>query len=101
MMPMVFWASLPPCPNAYNEAEQNCARRKKRSTPNGVNRMNIQDTSSIRISEVKQPSPGASTMPDPVLMTPLHTPAAEPALAIPAPTSPPISACELDDGMPS
>ena len=40
-------------------------------------------------------------MPATVLDTPAHTTAAEPALAMPAPTSPPISACELDDGMPS
>ena len=36
----------------------------------------------------------------PVLMTPAHTIATPPALATPAPIRPPISACELDDGMP-
>ena len=36
----------------------------------------------------------------PVLRTPAHTTAAPPALAMPAPSRPPISACELDEGMP-
>ena len=35
-----------------------------------------------------------------VLPRPLHTIAAGPALASPAPTKPPIRACELDDGNP-
>ena len=34
-------------------------------------------------------------------MTPFHTTALNPALAMPAPSSPPTSACELDDGMPA
>src|SRR4051794_10902651 len=36
-----------------------------------------------------------------VLPRPLHTIAGHPALAVPAPTSPPTSACELLEGMPS
>ena len=36
----------------------------------------------------------------PVLVSPAHTTAPLPAFVTPAPTSPPISACELLDGMP-
>jgi hypothetical protein len=36
-----------------------------------------------------------------VLSTPVHTTASSPALAMPAPSRPPISACELLDGMPA
>ena len=35
----------------------------------------------------------------PVVISPGHTIEATPALVTPAPTRPPISACELDDGM--
>src|SRR6185436_17328668 len=48
----------------------------------------------------RQPRPGASTIPLTVFSTPDHTTADTPAFAKPAPTRPPINACELDDGMP-
>src|ERR1700712_436141 len=35
MMPMVFWASLPPWPSEYRDAETNCRMRKARATANG------------------------------------------------------------------
>src|SRR5271169_3855255 len=47
------------------------------------------------------PSPGDKKMAATVLPTPDHTTAWIPALARPAPTRPPISACELDDGIPN
>ena len=43
------------------------------SAPCGVKRMNSHDTSSTRNSATMQPSPGASTMPLTVLITPLQT----------------------------
>src|SRR5665213_1168553 len=63
--------------------------------------MKIHDTASIRASASTQPSPGARKIPPTVLKTPSHTTADTPALAAPAPTSPPINACELDEGIPS
>ena len=48
-----------------------------------------------------KPISGDSTIAAAVLARPLQTMAGRPALATPAPTSPPISACELLDGMPS
>ena len=48
-----------------------------------------------------KPTTGDSTIAASVFDSPLQTAAERPALAMPAPTSPPISACELDEGMPS
>src|SRR5471030_3094731 len=101
MMPMVFCASLPPCPSEYIEAEANCRIRKARSTANGVERTDSHDTIATSTSASKNPTSGDSTMAISVLDNPLHTTAENPALASPPPSSPPINACELLDGIPS
>ena len=101
MMPIVFCASLPPCPSEYSEAETNCRMRKARSTANGVERTDAQDTIATSTIASKNPTSGDSTMASNVLDSPLQTAAEIPALAIPPPTSPPISACELEDGIPN
>src|SRR5882672_12340398 len=49
----------------------------------------------------QKPVSGDSTMAAEVLASPPQTIALMPTLAVPAPTRPPISACELDEGMPS
>ena len=75
--------------------------RKARSTANGVERTNAQDTIATSSSASRKPTSGDSTMASSGLAeSPLQTTADSPALATPAPTSPPISACELLDGMP-
>src|ERR1700684_449423 len=101
MMPMVFCASLPPCPSEYNDADANCRMRNARSTANGVERTEAQDTIATNTSASRNPASGDSTMASKVLERPLQTAADNPALAMPPPTSPPISACELEDGIPS
>src|ERR1700722_9743518 len=101
MMPMVFCASLPPCPSEYSEAEANCRMRKARSTANGVERTDAQDTIATNTSASKNPTSGDSTIASNVFDSPLQTAAERPALAMPPPTNPPISACELEDGMPN
>src|SRR6188768_1464317 len=100
-MPMVFCASLPPWPSEYSEAETNCRIRKARSTANGVERTESQDTTATSTSANRNPTSGDNTIASSALDKPLQTAAERPAFAIPAPTSPPISACELDEGMPS
>ncbi len=100
MMPMVFCASLPPWPSEYSEAETNCRMRKARSTANGVERTDAQDTIATSTSASRNPTSGDSTIASSVFDSPLQTAAESPALAMPAPTSPPISACELEDGIP-
>ncbi len=62
--------------------------------------MKIHDTNSINNRASTQPNPGDRKIAAAVLSTPDQTTASTPAFAIPAPTSPPISACELDDGNP-
>src|SRR3954447_9830689 len=101
MMPMVFCASLPPWPSEYSDAEANCRMRNARSTANGVERIDSQETIATNTSASRNPTSGDSTMASSVLDSPLHSAADSPPLAIPAPTRPPISACELLEGMPS
>src|SRR5690242_21848205 len=74
--------------------------RKARSTANGVERTEAQDTIATSSIASRKPTSGDSTMAATVLDKPLQTAADRPALAIPAPTSPPISACELEEGIP-
>ena len=49
----------------------------------------------------RNPNSGESTMNAPVVINPGHTIELRPALTRPAPTKPPIRACELLDGMPA
>src|SRR6476661_41347 len=99
-MPMVFCASLPPCPRLYMDADINCMRRNHLSTRFGVERTNTQDTSTIIREPKIKPSSGDSTMNSMVLNKPLATREPVPDFATAAPTRPPISACDEDDGMP-
>ncbi len=98
---MVFWASLPPCPREYSEADANCKIRNARSTANGVERTEAQDTIAVRSSASRNPISGDSTMASNVFDSPLQTTTDMPALVMPAPSNPPINAWELLDGMPS
>ena len=75
--------------------------RNARSTVNGVERTEIHDTSATSTMASRKPTSGDSTIAASVFDKPLQTAAEMPAFAMPPPTSPPISACELDDGMPS
>src|SRR6201999_2391749 len=101
MMPMVFCASLPPWPSEYSEAEPNCRMRNARSTANGVDRTEAQDTMATSTSASRNPTSGDSTMASSAFDRPLQTAAEIPALATPPPSNPPISACELLEGMPA
>src|SRR6195952_2888396 len=101
MIPMVFCASLPPCPSEYSDAETNCRIRKARSTANGVERTDSHDTIATSTSASRKPTTGDSTIASSALDNPLQTAADSPALARPAPSSPPIKAWELLEGMPS
>src|ERR1700709_2177856 len=73
MMPMVFCASLPPCPNEYSDAAANCRMRNARSTANGVERTDSHDTIATSTSANKNPTTGESTIASSVLDRPLHT----------------------------
>src|SRR5215475_7299442 len=75
--------------------------RKARSTANGVERTDAQDTMASSTVAKKNPISGDSAMAATAFDKPLQTAAEIPALATPLPTRPPIRACELDDGMPN
>src|SRR5260370_15401426 len=101
MMPMVFCASLPPCPSEYSDAETNCRVREARSNAQRVERTDAQETITTSTIASTNPTGGDSTMASSVLISPLQTAAESPAFAMPPPTNPPIKACELEDGIPN
>ncbi len=101
MMPIVFCASLPPWPSEYSDAETNCRIRKARSTANGVERTDAHETIATSTIASKNPASGDSTIASNVFDSPPQTATEIPPLAIPPPTSPPIRACELEDGIPN
>src|SRR4051812_42815903 len=101
MIPIVFCASLPPCPREYIDAETNWSQRKVASTAPGVARTKAQETASTRSRARQKPAKGDRKIAAAVFPNPVQTTALRPALAVPAPTIPPISACELEDGMPA
>src|SRR5262245_33168422 len=100
MMPIVFCASLPPWPSEYRPAEISCRRRNQLSTRKGELRRQIHETDTIISEARKKPSSGETKMNATVLNTPPPISWLAPALAITAPTMPPISACDELDGMP-
>src|SRR5258708_23602348 len=100
MMPIVFCASLPPCPRLYSDEEKSCKRRKIRSTRLGVERTKIHEMARNRTEPRRKPSSGEMKMNATGLRMPAGIKAHDAALATPAPTSPRISACEDEEGMP-
>ncbi len=100
MMPIVFCASLPPWPSEYAAADTSCSLRNRLSTFLGVDFTKIQATISMMIEPSTKPSSGATTMNATVLIRPPEISEPVPAFATAAPTRPPISACDDDEGMP-
>src|SRR6185369_13247630 len=98
---MVFCASLPPWPSEKSAAETNCSLRKVASAKAGEAFTKDHETISTRSSARPKPSAGETTMPATVLPTPDQITGLKPALAMPAPSRPPISAWDDDDGMPA
>ena len=101
MMPMVFCASLPPWPRLYMDAEMNCALLNPPSVRDGDERWNIHRMPIDSATASSMPSIGERMMADEVLISPLAMTTSGPDLASAAPTRPPTSACEDDDGMPN
>ena len=77
-----------------------CSLRNKRSTRLGVERTNSHEIVSSRSDPITNPISGEMKMKATVLSRPAGISAQMPALATPAPTMPPIRACEDEDGMP-
>src|SRR4051812_9444226 len=97
---MVFWASLPPCPNEYSEADRNWRERNVVSAVSGVARTKDQETTSTNRSARAKPINGDATMASRVGARPLHTTTLKPAFEMAAPNIPPIRAWEELDGIP-
>src|SRR6266540_366067 len=101
MIPMVFWASLPPCPRLNAAAETSCRRRKTPSTRRGAEPWNSQVAATISRNAKTRPNSGDSTMNRMVLRRLSAASTARPALATPAPAKPPMRACDDEVGSPN
>src|SRR5215213_918212 len=97
--PIVFWASCKPWPSAIAAAERVCAPRKPRLVRDGFRRRNPHMIASITRNAKPKPTNGDSTIGMTTLsrITDQCTTLPE---AMAAPTSPPMRACEDDEGSP-
>src|SRR6202795_3146425 len=75
--------------------------RNARSLGDGVERTEAQETIATSTIASTKPTSGDSTIASRVFDSPLQTAAESAALAMPPPTHPPSSACELEDGIPN
>src|SRR5829696_3665078 len=101
MMPMVFWASLPPWPRLKAAADSSCRRRNRPSTLAGLDRWKIHRLASMSRNPSAIPNSGDSGMNRMVFSRLPRSSAPKPALAIPAPANPPMRACDEEVGSPS
>ena len=101
MIPMVFCASLPPWPRLKAAAETSWNRRNRWSTRRGAVRLKTHISASISTNAKNMPSSGEITMKMTVLEKLAALTTLQPALVMPAPTTPPISACDDEVGRPS
>src|SRR5829696_694374 len=101
MIPMVFWASLPPWPRLKAAAETSWRRRNRLSTLAGVDFRNSHRLASMSRNPRTIPNSGDSAMNRMVFSRLAAFRTLNPALATPAPAKPPIRACEEEVGSPS
>jgi hypothetical protein len=101
MIPMVFCASLPPCPRLKAAAETSWSRRNRWSTRRGAAPLKSHISASISTNAKTSPSRGDTTMKMIVFSKAGPFTTLQPALAMPAPTTPPIRACDEEVGRPS
>ena len=100
MMPITFWASLVPWLYEKMPAETSCSRRNHRSTRAGVCRRTVQLAATIIIEPSTIPMIGDSTMKRAILRMPEPTRPFRPSVGRVAPTIPPASACDDEEGSP-
>src|SRR3954470_19155711 len=100
MMPIVFWASLPPWLRLKAPAETYRRGRSHRSTlPGGLLRRS-QLTAVITRAEARKPTSGETTMNAAVVPILDQPSTLTPPFEMPAPMRPPTSACDELDGSP-
>ncbi len=86
MMPMVFCASLDPCPSEYAAAEPIWSTRNVRSTLRGSERRSAHDKATVSANASTSPINGATTMKTRVeIHLPGNSSAVKPAFATAAP----------------
>ncbi|MNX92569.1 hypothetical protein D3C86_1247180 [compost metagenome] len=103
MMPMAFWASLEPWLKLMKAAAKICSTRKPSRTWCGRKRRQIQYSPITSEKAITKPSTGESTRLCTMLeklLGPSQWMEPKPWPAIPAPTMPPIRACEELEGRP-
>ena len=71
MIPIVFWASLPPWPRLYRPAETSCSLRKSLSTRPGSEFRNSQATPTIKPKPMTRPRTGEMNIEAIVFVQPL------------------------------
>src|SRR5215216_7917739 len=101
MMPIVFWASLPPWPRLKAAAETSWRRRNRLSTRAGVDRRKSHRLASMSRKPRAIPNSGDRTMNRMVFSRLAALRTLKPALATPAPAKPPMRACDEEVGRPS
>src|SRR5918992_1262284 len=101
MIPMVFWASLPPWPRLKAAADSSWRRRNRPSTRAGLARRKAHKLATMRMNPRASPNSGDSGMNRMVFCRLPASRTPKPALATPAPAKPPISACDEEVGSPS
>src|SRR2546427_10113267 len=100
MIPIVFWASLVPCPSEYSAADTSCSSRNARSTRRGKGRRSTQDKRTVNARARVSPRSGATTMKVSGLTHPGGVVGGNPPFATPAPPEPPSSAGDGQGGRP-
>ena len=97
--PIVFWASCRPWPSAIAEADTDWAIRNPRLVGPGLAFLNAQRIPTMSRNASSPPTEGERSIGMTTFSTTAcHWTVTEPAS--PAPTSPPMSACDDDDGRP-
>src|SRR4051794_14784350 len=99
MTPIVFWASCNPCPHAIAADDAHWPYLNPRLVRLGCARRNTHTTRSISPNASTNPTSGDSTIGMTTLSTIVDQWTVDPDTSA-APTSPPIRACDDDDGSP-
>ena len=100
--PIVFWASLAPCPRLYAAGghELHVPETSVEAARPSSTGARSTCTMIMRTKRGGEPGSGASTMNTAIVRRPSQTSTPNPAFATAAPAMPPISACDDDVGSP-
>ena len=100
MIPIVFWASLAPCPNETAAADNSCRPLKAFASSGTLSRRCSRDSPSIAKNATVNATIGETTIAISAVCTTPQLMAERPPAASPAPTKPPMIAWLEEDGIP-